>query len=117
MYYMFIMQHLCTYSNNYYDVDWNPTMTVTMSEEEVVDSTVDIWLDIDDDRGELFCSDSMGDNVVINVGFVDFQVESGNWKLDEVNARIMIVLIMFWSIRIMLTPFVVESHNSYAMKD
>ena len=98
-----------------------PTITVTMLEEEVVDSNVDLLIDeLDDVRGKLFCCDWIGNMVVVvNVDLVDFRVESGNWKLDEVNARIMIVLIMILSIRIiMLTPFTVESHNCcYAMKD
>ena len=92
-----------------------------MLEEEVVDSNVDLLIDeLDDVRGELFCCDWIGNMVVVvNVDLVDFRVESGNWKLDEVNARIMIVLIMILSIRIiMLTLFTVESHNCcYAMKD
>ena len=80
-----------------------------MFEEEVVDSNVEPLLDIDDEKGEWFCCDWIGDiGVVVNV---DFRVESGNWKLDEVNARIMIVLIMFLSIRIILIPFAVELRN------
>ena len=78
-----------------------------MFEEEVVDSNFEIWLDIDDGKRELSCCDSRGDIVMVDVDFVDFLFESGNWKLDEVNARIMIASIMFLSIRIMLTSFVV----------
>jgi hypothetical protein len=85
-----------------------------MFEEELVDSNVDLLLDNDDENGEGFCCDWIGEMVVVNADSVDFRVESGNWKLDEVNARIMIVVIMFLSIRIMLTPFSVDG---YAMKD
>ena len=67
------------------------TRIVTTFGEEVAASIDDLIVD-SNIRCDWICCDSSGD-IVVNEGFLDLRVDSGSWKLEDVNVRSSIVFI------------------------
>ena len=78
-----------------------------MFEAEVVASIGDISSDVDEKGKRCWYCDLDGSKVVApNVDFKNLLVERGNWKLVEINVRIIMILIIVWCTEgPMLNPF------------